>query len=1283
MQALRISIVRSLAVAAGLVVIGATTSAQQLADQPVFSSVNVPGNLVLALSVEFPTAISVAHPSRTYSSGTTYIGYFDPMKCYSYRYTDGTSTDNYFYPDGATTTRTCSGKWSGNYLNWASMQTIDPFRWALTGGYRVIDTASLTVLEKAWGSDQGSTAQFPDSSVSGNAAVSGATPFANGAGISTRIWSLGNKMRFMTSTNNTPSPNYGNAATHYNPSANYQHGTLYEVFIRVKVCDPSSSAGGLESNCTLYGSNSYKPTGLMQQYAEKVRYSAFGYLADNVINEPNLKRDGGVLRARQKFVAPKMPVPGGLPVSNPNAEWDANTGVMIINPDSSDATATTSAFGVTVTNSGVMNYLNKFGEIVPGAYKYFDPVGELYYAAQRYLRNKDNVPAWSSVAGADAATKTKWLDGFPVITSWNDPIQYSCQRNFILGIGDVNSHADRNLPGATGASEPTKPAEVTNDTAVNVTDWTNRVGVLQGLGDSLASIQNYGGCCNNNSALMAGLAYWANINDIRPDLPGTQTIKTYWLDVLEYQTFKSNNQFYLAAKYGGFNPPDSYTDGTAKASQFANDAATKSWWSTTSETMPDGSPRPDNYYTASRADQMVAGLTKAFSSIASQLAAYSTSFTTSSPQFSSLGMASYATKYDSKTWTGDLEANLATINAETGVPDLSKRWALSDKLAAQAGGTGWDTRRNIVTFNTSTRAGAPFRIASLSTAQQEQLGTTYTSEDDTATFLAYVRGDRTHERSSTASGSKHIYRDRAALVGDIVNAKALPVGPPSAPYSAALNPGYDVFKTTYANRTPMVYAGSNAGLMHAVNGTLDGADAGKEVFAYIPAAVIAGPASGTPSKDGLASIGNPDFAHRFLVDGPPVAVDVDFGRTQGGSGTDWRTLLVGGLGKGGKAVYALDITDPASITNETTAAAKVLWEFTDADLGYVYGQPIAVKTRRHGWVIVVGSGYNNSDGKGYFFFINPRTGALLEKVQAPCSSCSSGNQAGLAHVNAFLIDTRDGTADAIYGGDLMGNVWRLDVTGSDAYTAPVQFATLTGSDGNVLSITTKPLPVVQPGTNRRYVTVGTGRLLDSSELNSTQAQRFFAILDGTNASFSKASDLPSGASFPITVSHMKQLTDLSQKIVLDLRTQVGWYLDLGVSAGGPGWRVLLDPASYYGVVTFAATAPNSGDACSPNGKSRLYAIDLGSGQCAFNSASASCYVNPGDGVIVDLKVMRNNAKKTSSKACPPGETCKGCPPGEICVLCSTEKGETCGASIPPNKGIGLKRLNWREIIVNQ
>ena len=209
----------------------------------------------------------------------------------------------------------------------------------------------------------------------------------------------------------------------------------------------------------------------MQQYAMRIRYSAFGYL-----NDSDIQRDGAALRARMKFIGPERPVPGSANLSNDLAEWDASTGVFVRNPDSSDATASA------VSDSGVMNYLNKFGQ-ASHTYKTFDPVSEMYYAATRYFRNLGNVSSYTSGAQGNATFK----DGFPVIDFQagpaHDPILYSCQKNFILGIGDTNTHADSNLPGAgtppRSGNEPSMPAEVSGDTTVNAVTATNKVGELR------------------------------------------------------------------------------------------------------------------------------------------------------------------------------------------------------------------------------------------------------------------------------------------------------------------------------------------------------------------------------------------------------------------------------------------------------------------------------------------------------------------------------------------------------------------------------------------------------------------------------------------------------------------------------------------------------------------------------------------------------------------------------------------------------------------------------------
>ena len=93
-------------------------------------------------------------------------------------------------------------------------------------------------------------------------------------------------------------------------------------------------------------------------------------------------------------------------------------------------------------------------------------------------------------------------------------------------------------------------------------------------------------------------------------------------------------------------------------------------------------------------------------------------------------------------------------------------------------------------------------------------------------------------------------------------------------------------------------------------------------------------------------------------------------------------------------------------------------------------------------------------------------------------------------------------------------------------------------------------------------------------------------------------------SFPIQRSDLKELTDLTQKVTFDAATEIGWFVDLGVVAGGAGWRVISDPTSYLSFVAFTAMVPSSDSACEPQGNSRVYAIDLGSGQSRLRSRRA-------------------------------------------------------------------------------
>ena len=1256
------------------------SSAQtQLADKPVLASVSVPGNLALALSVEYPTAVSNAHTDANYNPVNTYLGYFDPDKCYDYKLAaNGTNAINvdHFVPAAKAASHVCSGKWSGNFLNWATMQTIDPFRWALTGGYRVVDTATATVLEKAYASGQGGTGNFPDRSITNSTIIAGATPLKNSNGttwngLKLRVQGMGVQLRFSNSGDN----NSGNPTGFDPSSSSWNGGTSWVVSVRPRVCDSSLGVTFLESNCKQYGAV-YKPEGLIQQYSSQIRFSAFGYL-----NDATLSRDGGVLRARQKFVGPTQPVPGGDPISNDRAEWSATTGVMWPNPDPADASDTSAVFG-TISNSGVMNYLNKFG--ASKTYKTYDPVGELYYAALRYYRNLGNVSSWSAPNTSNATTRATYADGFPVISNWDDPILYSCQKNFILGIGDVNTHADRNLPGASGNSEPAQPGEVSSDKAMNATTYTGYVGTMSGI-NNLAGQQPYNGCCNNNGALMAGMAYWANTNDIRPDVDiktaGMQTVQTYWVDVLELQTYKQNNQYYLATKYGGATLPADLNPATRTQD------LTQSWWHTGPATdTVGGQLRPDTYFTAAKADTMVSGLSSAFTSIASRMKAYSTGFSTAAQQITSTGVASYASQFDAKDWSGEVIAS--KLKAADGSSTLGQEeaWRFSTKLKAQLAGTGWDTNRYMVTWSTSTNAAVPFRKANIPAAQFDLLNTPYRG-NDAQDYLNYLRGDTSQEQGSLVANSSKAYRARTSLVGDIVNSKVTVVGPPSQALSEGANPGYGAFKAARKDRPNYLIVGTNAGVVHVIDGSLTGDTAGREIFAYVPGVAFAGPSSpSTPGIDGLASIGNPNFNHRFFVDAKPVSGDVDFVRTVDyiGSASDaWRTIVVGGLGKGGKRVYALDVTDLSDVNSELRAKDKVLWEFTPPDMGYLYGEPVITKTAQFGWVVLVSSGYNNKSGKVHLYVLNARTGQVLATIDGDASDDGTEQSpSGLGQPTPFYQDLTTKIVETVYVGDLKGNVWRADLRPtSGGYKNMVKIArAMVGTTPQ--PITTQVMPVVDPVSYRRFVAFGTGKLLNANDINTTDLQRLYAIVDGSLGKvFEAPEDMPTGVSQPITAGSLVQLTDLSQPTSIDYKTKAGWYFDLP-----SGYRVLNDPAYYLSTVAFAATLPTSMNPCNPSGSSRVYMIDLASGQTRF--ANNSIYIEPGFSVTdllftrgdknISLTIGGANDSSGSKNVCAANDkTCdpclidpsQCCPPGK--PLCNQLAGT--------DSSYGTKILNWREV----
>ncbi len=505
---------------------------------------------------------------------------------------------------------------------------------------------------------------------------------------------------------------------------------------------------------------------------------------------------------------------------------------------------------------------------------------------------------------------------------------------------------------------------------------------------------------------------------------------------------------------------------------------------------------------------------------------------------------------------------LVKVKIDANAAEVSEVWHAEKQLALMLTPTiaipdPWKDSRKVVTMKTDGTT-VPFLWDSIDAAQQDALAPG--NADRGKKVLAWLRGDQSNEDNSVIG--KFRKRDYTATagyagaLGDIVNGSAVYVGIPNAPYLDIDDKGYSTFKSSKSTRVGRVYVGANDGMLHG----FDDAN-GNEVFGYVPKALYR-----DPSDAGLGSLtyqfgGLPPFVHHFFVDSTPTATDLTFDAPDS---EDWHTMLIGGLGKGGKAYYAIDVTDPADFTSETEIAKKIKWEFTNSDLGYTYGSPLVTKTRAWGgkWVVIVPSGYNNASGVGKIFFIDPKDGSLLKTMAT--TDGTPADPSGLAQIAGYTQKYSNYMTDQVYAGDLHGNLWRFDMLDTDPDNWKVGQLAKFSAGGKAQPVTIPPRMEVDitNGTDR-WVFVGTGKLLADSDLSNTDQQSFYAMRDGTTKVPGPIPSTPLDAN--------ADLTPVSDAAGLATAAPVGWKIDLPKS----GQRIVTPLQTALFAVAFSATSPNT------------------------------------------------------------------------------------------------------------
>ena len=526
----------------------------------------------------------------------------------------------------------------------------------------------------------------------------------------------------------------------------------------------------------------------------------------------------------------------------------------------------------------------------------------------------------------------------------------------------------------------------------------------------------------------------------------------------------------------------------------------------------------------------------------------------------------YVPLYNIGSWNGDVQAYKLDKNGIAG----AQAWSAEAKLPA------WATR-NIVTWSTDAvpALGVPFTSTGMGTTNLTNLGSLVTVPTSTAADLVdFLRGDRSKE------GDAKPFRARKGALGDFGNSNPLLVqglvdmGYGTLPTAqGGADTRYADFVTAKAARVATLFVGGNDGMLHAFKDTVDvtPADDGKEVFAYVPKTVI----------PNLSMLGNKNYGtsvlyHQYYVDGPLVETDA-FVNAPGASTASWRNYLVGTLGAGGRAVFALDVTGAP-----TLGASSVRWELNSAsnsDVGYITA-PVEVGVLPNGdWVALFGNGRFSTAGKATLFVVNLQTGV------AQTLDVDTTGSNGLGGVGVVRNGT--GQITTLYAGDLKGKVWKFDYTASASSRFQISggaaFFTAAHTDGTAQPITEAPI-MFDHSKGGKIVVFGTGRLSTETDAADMSTQAIYGVWDKTGD----------------TVTRPMSRTALLQPRALSTLTGAGnttYYQLSGIpvnwDGGERGWVINLDLPSGMRVlypsqrvsskiVMVSAVKPaSSGDVCEP------------------------------------------------------------------------------------------------------
>ena len=361
-----------------------------------------------------------------------------------------------------------------------------------------------------------------------------------------------------------------------------------------------------------------------------------------------------------------------------------------------------------------------------------------------------------------------------------------------------------------------------------------------------------------------------------------------------------------------------------------------------------------------------------------------------------------------KQWKGSIKKYKLNSDGTFG----SEQWDAANKLNIKS-----SSSRNIWTSGISASGINNFTTSNRDTLKPLMFPSQSPTDTEVDNLINFIRGIDTYDQDADNNKSESIHK-----LADVYHSELIVVGPPEAPSAGTGKSNHNKTDSYYRyqnnynnfingsscggpckNRTEVVIAGSNNGILHAFK-----TSNGEELWGYIPP-VLLGNLEQIPSSQ--ANTTNAIYG----IDGSPTVKDIYFDDTPN-DGTDnprWRTILVGGLGAGGNAIYSIDITDinnpkhlfavqndPSNreISHWNLSGAKNIYSYGSGSgsiskdlnyskLGETWSTPRIIRLKvnnKDKWVAVFGAGYNaavNPDiGSAVYVMDIENEGKLLKDI---------------------------------------------------------------------------------------------------------------------------------------------------------------------------------------------------------------------------------------------------------------------------------------------------------------